>query len=104
MSEKLIQLIELFQQLEAWDTQGRRSVSGSPLFNSAESLPESDTAAVETPLSRTVNQYHELTTQIRELTENEQDEDVLNFLIDHLQRRLLAVRLQAVEALGYTRS
>ncbi|MBA3870958.1 MAG: HEAT repeat domain-containing protein, partial [Anaerolineae bacterium] len=104
MSQKLTQLILLFEQLEAWDTQGRRSISVAPVFSSPDNLLENDGTPVETPLSQTVNKYNDLTTQIRELADNEQAEDILLFLMGHLQHIKVLVRLQAVEALGYTRN
>jgi HEAT repeat protein len=51
-----------------------------------------------------VNQYSELTNQIRELVENQPDEGILNYLISYLKHPSTVVRLQAVEALGYTRN
>jgi hypothetical protein len=46
MSQTLEQLMQLFEQLEAWDTQGRRSISAS---NTPEPLQESDSGSMETP-------------------------------------------------------
>src|SRR5689334_16274602 len=99
MSQKLEQLIQLFEQLEAWDTQGRSSVSAPNMPEPSQGI---NTSNMETPLSRMANQYGELTNQIRELADNEQSDEVLHYLVDRLKHPNVAVRLQAAEALGYT--
>jgi HEAT repeat protein len=101
MSTKLTKLIALFEQLETWDAQGRRSVSAAPVFDAQ---PHSDDTAIETPLSQTVNHYNELTTQIRDLVDNKRGDDLRKYLSDCLQHTKVVIRLQAAEALGYTRN
>ena len=106
MSQKLEQLISLFEQLEAWDEHPKWIEKEGGLFGNLSdvNLVGRESKNSKTHFERVMDQYYVSEKGIKSLVEYCSDEDVLQYLIQCLEHANKRVRSEAFDALGLTRN
>lgn len=102
MNHKLEQLISLFEQLEAWDTNPKWIEKQGSLFG--DFISRRNPKSSETHFERDMAQYYASEKGIKSLVENCEDEAILQYLTQCLDHPNKYVRSGAFKALGLTRN